>query len=240
MLMAACGVMDPGSALSVLPLRGAGADDGPVPDSVRALYREDAARLALRRILVEMEPANQTVRIPEEDVALFYDALTRVYDARDLPARDSIVSIHTFPDPVMRQIMVAVDSSASWTSVWRRGEERTGNAEVDDVMETYGLRVRAYHDWSFSHVAVLEAEEPLNLLALGRVLERMDGVRYTEPNGMAGDGPDIRAHVGDGFVRLDYSIGWGDCPSGCIYRRYWRFTVHADGRVEEAPTTGSR
>ncbi len=25
-------------------------------------------------------------------------------------------------------------------------------------------------------------------------------------------------------VELTYSYGWGDCPSGCMWRRYWKFS----------------
>jgi hypothetical protein len=46
-----------------------------------------------------------------------------------------------------------------------------------------------------------------------------------------GDGPDIRASVhGEGW-RLDYSVGFGDCPAGCIYRHTWSFAVSGDGVV---------
>jgi hypothetical protein len=40
-------------------------------------------------------------------------------------------------------------------------------------------------------------------------------------------------------VRLDYSVGYGDCPAGCIGRRFYHFVVHADGTVEYRGASGT-
>lgn len=34
------------------------------------------------------------------------------------------------------------------------------------------------------------------------------------------------------YVELIYSHGWGDCPSGCIYRKFYNFKVYNDCSVE--------
>ena len=54
----------------------------------------------------------------------------------------------------------------------------------------------------------------------------------------AGDGNDIRALRGAPIL-LDYSVGYGDCPAGCIARRTYHFAVHADGTVEYLGASGS-
>ena len=43
-----------------------------------------------------------------------------------------------------------------------------------------------------------------------------------------GSGPvpiHLRLQVTADRILLDFSIGWGDCPAGCIYRRHWVFGV---------------
>ena len=35
----------------------------------------------------------------------------------------------------------------------------------------------------------------------------------------------------DGAYRISLTIGWGDCPSGCISHHTWVFKVTADGAV---------
>ncbi|MCI0583814.1 MAG: hypothetical protein L0227_13160 [Chloroflexi bacterium] len=35
----------------------------------------------------------------------------------------------------------------------------------------------------------------------------------------------------DGAYRITLTVGWGDCPAGCINRHTWIFEVTADGQV---------
>jgi len=37
--------------------------------------------------------------------------------------------------------------------------------------------------------------------------------------------------VADGGYHVTITIGWGDCPSGCIDEHVWDFEVSADGQV---------
>lgn len=60
-----------------------------------------------------------------------------------------------------------------------------------------------------------------------------------------GDGPTLRVVPveglsGFGGARVELSVGWGDCPSGCIYRHYWVFEYRVEGeRVgEDWPLVG--
>ena len=34
-----------------------------------------------------------------------------------------------------------------------------------------------------------------------------------------------------GGYRIELTIGWGDCPAGCIHRHVWTFDVDAMGKV---------
>jgi hypothetical protein len=210
-------------------------DDTGVPAELRAAYREDAARLALRHLAEQGDLDEQSVTLPAGLVDELYGALIRVYHATDLPGRDSVVTpqpIHTFGNPVLHSLIVSVDQTAAdWPRAWRDGEALTGEPSVDALVEDYGLRVESYYDWPSGHAAVLHTDDPLNLKALAARFEGIPGVRYAEPNGLAGDGNDIDALRGDTYWQLDYSIGSGDCPAGCIQRYTWRFRVYDDGRV---------
>jgi hypothetical protein len=39
------------------------------------------------------------------------------------------------------------------------------------------------------------------------------------------------AALADGAYRITLTIGWGDCPAGCINQHTWAFRVTADGQV---------
>ncbi len=43
---------------------------------------------------------------------------------------------------------------------------------------------------------------------------------------------------GGGSWRVAITVGWGDCPSGCVSRHVWRWAVGADGSVAFAGETG--
>jgi hypothetical protein len=48
----------------------------------------------------------------------------------------------------------------------------------------------------------------------------------------------VATPLGDGRFRIDVTIGWGDCPAGCIDRHVWSYEVSPDGRVELISETG--
>jgi len=52
---------------------------------------------------------------------------------------------------------------------------------------------------------------------------------------LIGDGPTMRVVPTDGLdgyqgVRVEFSIGWGDCPAGCINRHFWLFEYRVEGQ----------
>jgi hypothetical protein len=213
-----------------------------VPDGpVRSAYEEDAVRLAIRHLVENGSPSQHDVEPPAQLVASMFNALERVH-AFAHPARDTVVDvyrIHTFPHPQTRQVMVRVDPAHEWTRAWSAGNSLTGNSTVDSLVARYDLTLRNYFRWSIGEVALLRAGRPLNMTALAARFAPIGGVIWAEQDGVGGDGADIRvSRSGDGW-RLDYSIGYGDCPSGCINRRTWSFSVSAAGTVRYLGASGS-
>ena len=41
-----------------------------------------------------------------------------------------------------------------------------------------------------------------------------------------------------GGYRIELTLGWGDCPAGCIERHVWTFDVDANGGVKLISETG--
>jgi hypothetical protein len=46
------------------------------------------------------------------------------------------------------------------------------------------------------------------------------------------------APLGGGGFRITVTIGWGDCPAGCISRHLWTYQVTADGQVSLESQSG--
>jgi hypothetical protein len=214
-------------------------DDSHLPPSLRTAYFEDAARLALRDLLPTGFAA---IPIPRERIQPYYGALVAVYNATLLPARDTVVeayAIHTYPYPSTRSLVVAAASAETWVQHLIAGDVPTGNATVDDLLARYALTLgTVWHFRDGEALLTLTPDEPLNIAALAPLFSRVAGVRYAEPDGFVGDGNNLEGSIPDSRVLLSYSVGSGDCPSGCINRRYYRFAVSADGMVEYLGASG--
>lgn len=105
-----------------------------------------------------------------------------------------------------------------------------------------------YHDWdAFNEkYQVIKIDtgfiQPMDAVVLyfkGRLHPRrlaeqyaiLPGVKYTGPNGLFGDWPNIYPRkTRDGITYL-FRNGWGDCPSGCIHNEYWYFISKANQPV---------
>lgn len=210
--------------------------DTTLPDSVRAAYAEDAGRLALRRLQTTLDPAIDQIELPADLVASLYDALARVYNATELAARDSVVTvyhIHTFPIPDVMRLDLTLAGAADWTLAWKRGERLTGNPAVDSLMVRWDLGLDRFYDLTSLDfdLATLHAAAPLNMFALATQFAPIAGVLHAEPTSWVGDGNDITAIQESEAWVLDYSAGLGDCPAGCTERRFWTFRVAGDGSV---------
>jgi len=214
------------------------------PDSIIAKYKDDADRLAVRNIFSDSSSYMDSTHIPKSwsDTAL--NALIAIYNATTLPARDTVVSmfdIHTFPNPVLDNIIVAADSNLAWMHQLHNNIIPTGEPSVDSLINNYHLNLTDYFAWIFFpyHIVVFQSDSNYNIVALSHQFETILGVFYSEPDGYAGDGNNITDSVNSNFVELIYSYGWGDCPAGCGERRFWKFHVYYDCSVEYLGSYGS-
>jgi hypothetical protein len=167
--------------------------------------------------------------------------LLRVH-AFDHPARDAVVEryrIRTFPSPSTRELLVRIDPMHAWTAAWREGRTLTGNPAVDALLGEFDVSLARFYDWTIGDYALLRTGRPVHAAALARLFSRIDGITNAEENGVGGDGNDIRARLQQNGWRLDYSVGFGDCPSGCIERHAWSFFVSASGNVSFLGESGS-
>lgn len=213
------------------------ANDSNVPAALREAYKEDAAMLTVRLMHEHGGSQAQEVEPPPPVIHDFYCALIRVFNATSIAARDSVVSIYDIhsvrnvQDLSLRSLILWVSYSTDWVSAWINGERFTGNTEIDGLMEQFDLELGNTKQRWGSFQVVLIAGRPLNISALATRFKAIDGIVLVEPNGYGGDGDNITATVYLPFIFLDYSVGYGDCPAGCISRRYWGFRVSIPGYV---------
>ncbi len=210
-------------------------DDSMLSDSARALYRVDAARLAVRALQGQLAPAAQDVELPASLMEPLYAALVRVYSQHS-SARDDVVDryrVHTFLNPDVNRLVICTDTTARWADGWRAGQRTTGTPAVDALVNGYGLTVDEYRRLSGLgwDMFLLRSGEPLNTLALADRFRQAAAVLFAEPDSWIGGGRDIVAKRQGGAWRLDYSVSWGDCMAGCINGHFWTFVVSDGGSV---------
>ena len=218
-------------------------DSSAVPALIRQEYRQDAARLTLRHMLRSGSADSSTIELNATLWQAAYMGLLHIYLASEqIPACDSVTrlfAIHTFPNPPLDAMIVGLDTTVAWTRFWLNKQNLTGKPEVDDLVRRYNLTI--------THVSVFPNALPfvvvksghfLNTVALSKVLEGIQGILFAGPDWAIGDGSDIRLDDPTEGLRYHFSIGWGDCPSGCIYRHTWHIAVATDGRVTYLGSSG--
>ncbi len=106
---------------------------------------------------------------------------------------------------------------------------RTGNAAFDALNAKLGLK--AVRPYRHTGVLVMHLSERANVGAGRRAYRKIAGVEYAESDAHLGDGSDIEAAKTGGVWHVVIRKAWGDCPSGCIYKKLFFFTVK-EGQVE--------
>lgn len=217
-------------------------DDSKVPDSMRALFKEDASILALRDVQSDPESKETLIILPSELVKYYYQGLIYLYDTSSLRSRDSVIdiyNIHASPNPSPHDFYLDIDSTKDWARAWREGNTLTGNQQIDDLMQKYNLQISQYYDFSWEHSVTLFSSEPINTSALAKKFELIEGVLHSAAVGYFGGPHDITATIKTNYLLLKFYVGWGDCPSGCIARHYWEFQISFYGGVKLIKSYGN-
>ncbi|MFN6945141.1 MAG: T9SS type A sorting domain-containing protein [Cytophagaceae bacterium] len=205
----------------------------PASEEVIQKYKNDADRLAVIHLRQNEHLYKDSIIIhsPLSDTLL--NALLAVYNL-NTPERDTVVeiySIHTFPNPVLNKVEFSADSSLAWMKELREGNFPSGNERLDSLMLAHNLVVDSYYNWSNLlryHSVTLRSEDNLNMPAMVDVLSGISGIHEANQANWEGDGSRIEATVSEDNLELIFSYGWGDCPSGCTSRKFWKFLVPYD------------
>ena len=115
---------------------------------------------------------------------------------------------------------------------------RTPNAAFDALNAK--LRLRAVRLFRRTGVLLMRLSERANVQAARRAYLKIAGIEYAESDAHLGDGSDIEASKSGDAWHIVVRKAWGDCPSGCIYKKMFFFTVRDEKieRIEPSKATG--
>lgn len=193
-------------------------------------YLEDARQLLFREIYRDSSahPDFTNPRFDPAKLDEILNAIQAVYDLR-VPQRDSVFlkhKIHTFPRLGLQSISIKVDTSSIEVQKLVN-KQPTGNALLDSIVTAFKFNeVQTSYSYPDFNWLTIISDEQLNLFPIIKELRTLPFFHIVEFGGGAvGDGNDITMERSQGVIKLDFSIGWGDCPAGCIYRKHWVFEV---------------
>lgn len=208
--------------------------------TIKDLYRQDAERMALRQIKADPSNTwNDSIAIDPDLVRYILTGLLGVHNGLNMPYRDSVIAvygIHSFEDIVLDRILIKVDENYNWVQQWKLGNQITGNSGIDNIMDKYDLSLDQYNQWSIGNFALVKSETSLNQFALAREFEQIAGVLNAQEDAVTGDGSDItfidHPDEGDEFKEFIFSVGYQSCSAVCKKRRFFRFHVTKECRLE--------
>ncbi len=203
-------------------------------DSILKKYKNDADRLAIRRVNHIQSTYKDSVKINKTLSSDYLYALIAVYNATALAATDTItrlLNIHTY-NPGLNSLIVIADSNLAWMTNLRYNILPTRDYEIDRMMRNHSLNKVFYSGLLQPSMVVFKTDTNSNLAPLAKKLKNAVGVNAAEAEYLYGDGNDIRDSIHAKYTELIYSYGWQECPTGCEQRRYWKFRVFSDCSVE--------
>lgn len=194
-------------------------------EEIKELYSEDVNLILFREIYSNPDhPDRNNAVLNENKASLLLNAIQSTYDLNSHNS-DSIFNtynIHVFPMLSMRNISLEVNPESDEIINLIAGEP-TGNPVLDDLLSTYSFNevTTSFFYPDFTWITI-SSEESWNLIPICEELEKFDFIHIAEQGGGAvGGGNDLNIEINGNDILLDFSIGWGDCPSGCIYEKHW-------------------
>ncbi|ALO14451.1 hypothetical protein L21SP5_00780 [Salinivirga cyanobacteriivorans] len=193
-------------------------------------YRTDAIQLYQQEIINNPNHPNYSEPIlNHEEIDRVFELINAVYEL-DIPERDTVFAvyeIHTRCCIMMNGLSLKVQTDAPEVQNMVNGVTPTGNALLDSLLNIYAFdSVKLAYSYPEFPWLTLYTQEIWNMIPIAHEFEQIDAVLLSDLYpGCVGDGNTITMERNNDFAKLTFSIGWGDCPAGCINHRYWEFRV---------------
>lgn len=214
------------------------------PQSVLEKLKEDATKLAVRRLFQIKSPDTIKIVLPNLYLDSTLSALTAIYNVQNSLERDTIFDILKIStnNPSVNSISISSEDT-SWTNQWAMKKTHTGFIGIDTFLDKYKLTLQSYYFSSSSRLGTgyFATNLLLNMRALADSLKTIRGVKYAT-GGYKFDAPDIFYEVeSSGNKLLTFNYKWGeDCDfAGCEKSRRWKFRIYPDCKVEYLGVSGT-
>lgn len=195
-------------------------------------YKEDAKQLHFHEIFnnVNHSQYNNPV-IDTNEVYKVLKIIQAVYNC-DSPQRDTVFNVYAIHNRYgysFSSIGLKVQTDSPEIENMVNGVIPTGNSHLDNILTTYHFDSvkTAYSYPSFPWLTIYSSKE-YNMLPIEKEFNEISTIILAEMYHGSFDGNDITLERDSNSAVITFSIGRGDCPSGCMYHRYWEFRVLKD------------
>ena len=193
-------------------------------------YYADAKQLYFDEIIKNNNHPNyNNPELDKKEIEKILEIIQAVYNSHSLE-RDTVFNIykiHGYYCYSFNSVSLKVNTGLPSIQNLSQGIIPTGDKELDRVLAAYAFdSVRTFYSYpSFPWLTVFTKKE-YNMIPVEEEFSKLESVQIAEFNkGCVGDGNSIQLIREKDSATIIFSIGSGDCPSGCIYRRYWEFNV---------------
>ena len=209
---------------------------GIIPDTfIQNRYNGDAVQLYLRDI--HNNPQHPNYNQAELDQSGIRRILVYLHLIHSLntPQTDSVFyvnRIHALYCVGTSGVSLKVNTTDHAIINLADGIIPTGNPQLDEILATWHFdSVRTSYSYpKFPWLTVI-TKNVYNLIPVVNAFKQVPLFTNAEASGGCFDGDDISLEYKENKVIVTFSIGYGDCPAGCIGHNYWRFSI-SDGIAE--------
>ena len=196
-------------------------------------YYEDAKQIYFHKVINDSshpnydDPVLNTTEINE-----ILDIIQAVYNSNS-PERDTVFEVHEIHTQYcysFNSISLKVDPDLPEIKKLANGVIPTGSEELDEILIKYQLdSVDLMYSYpEFPWLTVYTSQE-YNMIPIEKELGNVSSIIVAEfGKGCIGDGDYISLRRDNNSAIITFSIGRGDCPAGCTYRKFWEFKVVGD------------
>lgn len=198
-------------------------------------YLADCRELYIREILANPNHPNYSLtKLNSNEINKIMALLQSIYDL-NLPERDTVFqyyNIHALKCHSLNSIVMKVNPDAPEIINLVKGEIPTGNKDLDNILINYGFNTveTSYGYPKFPWLSV-KTDRFYNLRPIIEAFEKLSCVSDAEDNGGCFDGNNITLERSNNHATVNFSIGRGDCPAGCTYRRTWVFKISNNNAI---------
>ncbi len=199
-------------------------------------YTRDAKQLYMNEIFHDNNHVNfDNPIIDSKEVNKILKLIQAVYDSNS-PESDTVFNlyeIHGYYCYSFNSIGLKVKTELPEIKNLSNEIIPTGNANLDNLLSIYNFESveTAYSYPDFPWLTIYSINE-YNMIPLEKEFSDLSSVLIAEfQDGCVGDGNNISLIRSPYSSTITFSIGRGDCPSGCTYHKYWEFNVQ-NGKAE--------